>query len=242
MALETSGGSAGLIINIPLPSDPSLIDVDLVPAGDRSGVPSRVSSLIAISAPVVAPLDIDEAARDYPHLGAYLQQRRRTHELKTLRIACSFASRSHRLLRAALVISMIRDDHATEDAPVAWCLQPDRVDKPVRSLPTKLSFDIAVPPKAKIEVGPAQEDPHRERYVILAHGEGTATPEWLFRRTSQYDFDGTHWLGMIVLLPKKILVTAEIALTAAIRDKKLGMIPCSADLPGPVTPFPLTPA
>lgn len=231
-----------MIVDIPLPAHPSLINVDLTPAGDRSGAPSRISDLVSVSTPVVGPLDVDQAARDYPHLSAYLQQRRRTHELKTLSIACSFASRSHPLLRAAIVISLTTDDQATEHTPIAWCLQPDRVDKPVRSLPTKLSFYIAVPPKAKVEVGPAQEDPHRERYVILAHGEGTANPEWIFRRTSQHDFDGTHWLGMIVLLPRKAPVTADIALTAAIRDKKLGMIPCSADLPELVNPFPLTPA
>jgi hypothetical protein len=37
-------------------------------------------------------------------------------------------------------------------------------------------------------------------------------------------------------------VTAEIALTAAIRDKKFGILPCSAELPIPVNPFPLTSA
>jgi hypothetical protein len=240
--VETSGRTPGMIIDLPLPADPRLIDVDLIPEGDRYDAPSRISSLVSVSAPVVGPLDIDKAARNYPHLSAYLQQRRHTHELKTLSIACSFASRSHPLLRAAIVISLTRDDQATDHTPIAWCLQPDRVDKPVRTLPTKLSFDIAVPPKAKVEVGPAQEDPNRERYVILAHGEGTATPEWLFRRMSKHDFDGTHWLGMIVLLPRKTPVTADIALTATIRDKKLGVIPCSADLPQLVNPFPLTPA
>jgi hypothetical protein len=239
MALGSSAASHNVIVDVPLPDEPCLIDIDLIPAGDRSGVPSRVTSLVCVSEPVISPLNVDQVAGDNPHLSAYLQQQRRTHEVKILTFACSFASRSHPVMRAVTAISLTRDDQAAEHAPIAWCLRPARVDKPARSLPAKLSFDLAVPPKAKVELGPRQEDPHKERYIILAYGEGTAAPEWLFRRTRQHDFDGIHWLGMVVLFPRKTPATAQIALTAAIKSVKFGILPCLADLPERISRFPL---
>jgi hypothetical protein len=239
MDLESSAIGHSVNVDVPLPGEPCLIDIDLIPAGNRSGVPNRVTSLVCVSEPVISPLDVDQVANDTPHLSAYLQQRRRTHEVTSLTFACSFTSRSHPVIRAVVAISLTRDDQAVEQAPIAWRLQPNRIDKPTRTLPAKLSFDIAVPPKAHVEVGPIQEDPHKQRYIILAHGEGTTEPEWLFRRTSQHDFDGIHWLGMIVLLPRKTPATAQIALTSSIRHHKLGIIPCSADLPERISRFPL---
>lgn len=156
---------------------------------------------------------------------------RRTHEIKSLRLACSFTSRSHPVVRAGVTVSLALDDRGPDDAPIAWCLQPARIDKPTRSLPAKLSFDITVPPKATVELGPPQDSATRQHYIILAHGEGTTAPEWVFRRTSQNDFDGIHWLGMVMLLPQEAPATAQIALTATISHHTLGIIPCTADLP-----------
>lgn len=239
MALGSSPEDHRVILDVPLPHEPCLIDIDLIPAAERSGVSSRLTSLLCVSEPVISPIDVDHIAKDNAHISAYLQQRRGTHLVKSLAFACSFASRSHPLIRAAIAISLTCDDPVAEHAPIAWCLQPARLDKPTRTLPAKLSFDIAVPPKAQVQLGPRQENAHKERYIILAHGEGTAVPEWLFRRTSQHDFDGIHWLGMIVLLPRKTPTTAGVALTAAIKDKKYGILPCSANLPEQISRFPL---
>jgi hypothetical protein len=230
MALESSP-EGRIIIDIPFPKQQYLVDVDLIPEGDRADIPSRVTSIVSVSELIASPLDLNQIAKDNPHLRAYLQQLRRTHEVKSLSFACSFASNSHPVIRAAVEVSLTRNDQATDVTPIAWCLEPSRIDKPASSFPAKLSFEIALPPKAKVEVGPRQESVHKERYILLAHGEGTATPGWLFRRTSQHDFDGIHWLGMVVLLPRKAPVTAQISLAAAIRYRKLGIIPCSADLP-----------
>jgi hypothetical protein len=238
MGLETSSGGNPVIIDVPLPEEPDLMGIDLLPEDERSpdlpesgDLPDRVSRLVAVGRPLLNPIDADQLAKASPHINAYLLQHKHSYEAKTLAFPCSFVSRSHPLVRAAVAVSLTSDGQAAEDTAVAWCLQPDRVNKPVLGHPFKLSLNFTVPPKASVEVGSPEQRPEIERYIILAYGEGTPDPEWLFRRTGQHDFDGLHWLGMVVMFPRNAPATARFALTAAIRHKKIGIVPYSADLP-----------
>jgi hypothetical protein len=224
-----------MIIEVPLPEKPELIAIDLTPEGDRSQpLPEQISSLVSVGRPLLNPLDADQLAKESPHISAYLRQNKRSYGAKTLALPCSFASRSHPLVSAAVAVSLTSDSQAGE-IPVAWCLQPDRVNKPVLGRPFKLSLDISLPPKASFEVRSPEQRPGIEHYIILASGEGTADPGWQFRRTGQHDFDGIHWLGMVVMFPRNTSVTAQLALSASIRYKKIGIIPCSADLPAQIS-------
>ena len=172
MGLETSSEGKPVIIDVPLPEEPDLIGIDLVSEAERSrDLPERVSSLVSVGRPLVNPLDTDQLAKDSPHISAYLLQHKLSYEAKTLALPCSFVSRSHPLVRAAVAVSLTGDSQAGEDSPVAWCLQPDRVNKPVLGRPVKLSLDITVPPKASVEVGSPEQRPETERYIILAYGE-----------------------------------------------------------------------
>jgi hypothetical protein len=220
-----------VILTVPIPENPELVEVDLIASVDRSDTDTRrTAGLVSVGLPLVVPLDLAQISKNSPLIAAYVRENKKVHIAKALALPCSFTSGSHPLISAAVAVSLICESGVSQHEPIAWCLDPRQITKPIQAREMKLSFDLAIPPKFGMELGdryPLEDD----RYILLAHGEGTSTPEWWFRRTRHNDFDGIHWLGMMILLPRNEPATARLALTAAVRHRKLGFLPYSAHLP-----------
>lgn len=224
-------GGHVMIIDLPIANNPELIEVDLVPPSDRSDIDlRRTSRLVSLSIPLVSSLDLRLLNESSPQVAEYIRQNTHIYEAKMLALACSFVSNPEPLVRAVISVSLICEDSTMREGPIAWCLEPRRITKSASTRPMKLSFDLTLPPKAAMELGD-QQRVEEKNDIMLAYGEGTPSPEWLFRRTRHNNFDGIHWLGMVALIPRQELTIARIALAAAVRHRKWGVIRYTAKLP-----------
>jgi len=217
-----------MIIDIPIEYE--WVDLDLLPAGDRSGEHAPgTATRVSLSMPCVVQLPPDREKLGN-ELYEFLREERKRYELKAMVLACSFVSRDAPLLKAILAISLERDDGIAENRPVAWNLTPERLTKPGTHFSSTFSLELSINPKVRVEVAeqPTTQD---DQHILIAHGEGSSTPEWEFKRTKQSDFDGIHRIGMTIMTPRGAPATARLALSALIRHRKLGLIPCSANLP-----------
>jgi hypothetical protein len=220
-----------VIVDMPIARVPQLVAIDLVPPVDRSDIElRRTSGLVSLSIPVVNPLDLRLLNESSPQVAEYIRQKAPVYEGKVLTFACSFVSDPEPLVRAVIAVSLICGDSTMREGPIAWCLEPRHITKSAPTRPMKLSFDLTLPPKAAMELGDERRV-EENKYVMLAYGEGTSSPEWLFRRTRHNNFDGIHWLGMVVLVPREEPSVARIALTAAVQHRKWGVIRYTARLP-----------
>ena len=159
-----------------------------------------------------------------------MRQEEWRYELRALALTCSFLSRDVPLLKAVLAISLERDDGDPKDRPQAWNLQPKRLAKPGTRIQKSVSFEVGFVPKLRIEMSeqPSNDD---DEFIVLAHGEGGHLPEWEFKRSARYDFDGIHYLSMSVMRPRYTSASAHVALSAMYSDKRLGIVRRAMQIP-----------
>ena len=159
-----------------------------------------------------------------------MRQEEWRYELRALALTCSFLSRDVPLLKAVVAISLERDDGDPKDRPQAWNLQPKRLAKPGTRIQKSVSFEVGFVPKLRIDMSeqPSNDD---DEFIGLAHGEGGHLPEWEFKRSARYDFDGIHYLSMSVMRPRRTSASAHVALSAMYSDKRLGIVRRAMQIP-----------
>lgn len=224
---------------VEVPFDEDWTELGIAPGAERkdSGAESGTSSKIFLSRPRVLTLSPD---RDLlgSELYDFMRQERKSYELRMIAFACSFLSEDDPLLRATLVVSLEREDGITEDRPQAWNLQPKRLAKPSTRLQKSFSFEASFNPKARLDIS-ERTTPEDDEYIVLGYGEGSSAPEWIFKRTSKHDFDGIHYLGMSVMMPRHTSGSAHLALSAKYSHRRLGIMRSAFQIPPQLRRIPL---
>jgi len=224
---------------VEMPFDEDWTELEFARRAERkeAGAESRTSSKIFLSRPRVLAISPD---RDLlgSDLYNFMKQERRNYELRMIALACSFLSEDDPLLRATLVVSLERDDGITEDRPQAWNLQPRRLAKPSTRLQKSFSLEASFNPKARVDLS-EQTSPEDDEHIVLGYGEGSSTPEWVFKRTSKHNFDGIHYLGMSAMIPRSIPSSAHLALSAKYSHRRLGIARSAFQIPAQLRQVPL---
>lgn len=154
-----------------------------------------------------------------------------------LELTCSFiADEGEPLERAWLKLQLTASPPEAAE-PLAWSMEPRSLGDPEK-VSKKTSFDASLKLKSEtvpLEAGPAvSRETTREHTkqvpFVEAHGEGTATPSWIFDRTPITEIRGIHHLRTIVEAPAAGTTEGKISIGATVRRKRLGLVPYEADL------------
>jgi hypothetical protein len=125
-----------------------------------------------------------------------------------IHLACSFDPiAGEHFSRASLEVSLEREDHATEPAPVAWSMEP-------RCLPqiTELSRTQKIDASAKLvglSLGQERRSTRTE-CLVRAFNELQSNPRWDFRHTKGAALVGTQRLIMVVQSPVRAIGSAVL--------------------------------
>jgi hypothetical protein len=217
-------------VTIELADEPEWFDVELHEPTDRAGDGGSVlANRVSIGVPILLPFGGGPAADD-PQVAEYLRLNEERYRTQLLAVPCSFTSGPEPLVGAVLTVALTSDDGPDAEQPVARCLTPRKQSRKASSRPISLELGLSASPSVRGMIGAPQQEAE-ETYFLLAHGEGTSDPGWLFRRTKGIDFDDVYHHSMLVTLPWQAPARARLALSASVRRRRGGIIPYTAQLP-----------
>ncbi|GHJ44151.1 hypothetical protein Cs7R123_14930 [Catellatospora sp. TT07R-123] len=185
-------------VELALPQEPELLDVELVDADRGEPLPAATGSRCRLGTPVVHRAKADDGRL-----------------LVAVALPCGFTGGPEPVTRAALTAALrSRDGSAVH--PVAYGLSPARLAHATGSRPAALAFEVSWTPAVKVEFGTPAEPVHAE-YYLRAYGEGASEVTWKFRETTTARVDGVEWLAMVVVADPSAGGEAELAVTASVR-------------------------
>ncbi|MFI5685457.1 hypothetical protein [Streptomyces sp. NPDC051636] len=199
-------------VDLELPDDPRLIDVDLVEVERRDPLPPDSGARCALGVPIVRDLGSEDGVI-----------------VLAVAIPCSFDATDEPIVRASVTAGLASVD-GSDDHPLAYGLQPAAQGHPAKRRAVSFSFELSLTPALTVDVAPSADGPVAEPYV-RAYGEGSREPEWRFRRTSTANIDGIEWLAMLVVASATSGAELSLALAASVRRRTMKVIPYTARLP-----------
>ncbi|MBV1849381.1 hypothetical protein [Catellatospora tritici] len=199
-------------VELALPADPDLLDVDLVGVDGGESLPAATGSRCRVGAPVVHRVTGDDGRL-----------------LVAVALPCGFTGGEEPITRAAVAATLSSLD-GSADHPVAYGLSPARLAHATGTRPASLAFTVSWSPAVTVGFE-APAEPAIAEYYLRAHGEGGREVGWRFRETTTARLDGVEWLTMVVAASAAAGGVARLALTASVRRKGLEIAPYQARLP-----------
>ncbi len=220
------------------PSAPTY-DIDLVPTL-LLGTPTLLPPLtgrVSLGTPVVRPLTAAQATEGDGDWQDFLESQADQYDFLLLSQVCSFrpCPDGTPIVEAGISIRLEAPGEPIERQPIAWSISPKK-----RALPVTRSNQLKLTAKLMFVEADLELTPNlggREEHSVIGMGERDSDPEWRFSATAGTPLIGDETLALIVRIPVGVPATARIAMAATVKHRRLGLIPCRAELPPALRAF-----
>jgi hypothetical protein len=144
-----------------------------------------------------------------------------------MRLSVSFHPDPLAPITKAVVAILLQSDGAA-NPPIAWSLDPRRLYRPpkqiTRTIGLTAQLGLLAPSGQMQEVQPGT-DP-----LLVALGELESAPEWQFTGSNLNPLEGIYALTLVSKIPIGIEAHANLAISARLQRKALGVFPYTAEL------------
>ena len=220
----------------PIPLIPEVIDmdVDLIRRRVLGGPGAhRVSGQVSIGRSEAVRLKPDSAGLDADLAQALMRGIDEYHYYLVL-LSCTFRADSAPVVSARLSVALRQASVRDTAEPVVWSMDPLRASTAINHRRTlRINPSVKIVPEAVGIDGSVERGSEftTNEHHIVAEGEGEGQVDWVFTATRTNDLVGIHHLSMVVRTSPRALCHADLALAAARREKRFGLVPYRAQVP-----------
>jgi hypothetical protein len=205
-----------------------LADIGRATRGSAS-TPRELRVRLSLGEPLAVPMTAEFAAGDAA-LRTFVEGEAAISRYWLVHLACTFSPPDdERLERAWLSVSLSRDDDGTAaPRPIAWSMNPMRLERPVqhaRALKVGANAKLV---EASLDAGRTITG---GAVYLEALNVQEPTPSWEFHRTDADEIRGSFQLALVVRAPREAGVDGTVELTATIRTRRFGLLAVRAEVP-----------
>lgn len=202
--------------------------------GAPSAPAERLEGWISLGQPVSVPVTLESVADD-AELRQFLTAHRAEFKFYLVHLACTFRpAAGEKFANAWLEVKLAREDSTPEPLPIAWSMEPHRLEKAVEfSRTVKLGASLKL---AGLVTGPEASVEEQKKWTdaeifLEALNELQSDPVWEFTMTKSTEIRGLHRLAMVVRVPREAPAQGHVSLSASVQRKRLGLIPYRGTFP-----------
>jgi hypothetical protein len=192
-----------------------------------------LSRRLSIGGPLFRPIEPEDADDD-EELRRFIEEELGRFRYHLGHLTCTFRPANDETFTECWVgLDLVRADGVDEPAPIAWSMQPQRLDEPVEiSTTIGLGASLKLPP---VDIGPTLERTstrtHREVY-LQAYDEQESTPCWELYRTQSVPLRGMQRLLVVVRSPAGAEIDGTARVQAKVRGRRGVLLPYEATIDG----------
>jgi hypothetical protein len=227
LALELPEPTERAVVLAPEIEEMSVRGVEMI-----KGAEKQLTRRLMVCGPVhsrITPSDVE----DDSELIRFLRDSRE-YVFYALRWSCSFRPKDGELFTECLVgIGLRREDKRTDEPPIAWSMQPRRLDK-VTHVSSNLAFVAGLkltPVDISVTRDRGEETEQRDA-CVQAFGELGSDPSWELYRVKGVPLRGMQDLNLVVRAPAEVPVIGKTTIEAKVRRKTFGVIKYRGIVPG----------
>lgn len=219
---------------------PDLDDLTVRGVPTPDDVTKPLERRLSISGPVYARVEVGDLPDD-AELQRFLERESARFTFYHLRLSCTFRPADDEpFLECLASIELNRADGATSDLPIAWSMEPQRLDK-ITDVANKFTYgaELKLPPLTLNAGGEHDTSGQRAKPYLLGFGELESAPWWELYRLDDVELRGVQQLKLVVRVPAGVAVTGRTTIQATVQRRRNIVVRYTAKLPGdpPATDF-----
>jgi hypothetical protein len=214
--------------------EPDLDELTTRGGGADDDARSPLRRRLLVTSPVHARIDVEDVPTD-PELQRFIERESDRYAFHALRLACTFRPEDGEPFTECWVgIDLRRSDDSPDEPPLAWSMQPQRLDR-VTQLSSKFTYSAQL----KLSVaglgvsGERGTSGDKTTAYLQAYGELGAAPWWeLYRIKGVAELRGMQELRLVVRTPATAPVDGKASIEAKVERRKYGVMRYVVSLPG----------